>query len=969
MGGGLNRFNPQTHQFEAFKHQKNSAESIRANRVSALYEDSDGSIWTGLWQGVGFNHFDPELKKFTRFALDSNSLKSDWYSGFETIGNDTLVAGFWGAEGIRLFHKQKKEWLPHSFRPANHPINGSIHHIETTDSLIWLYQKGNILNAFKPFTRSFEAYRSQKFTTINNRLQINSVNLPVFSKIYDIFKTRKSTLFLTDKGLVSFQNKNFKTINAKVFKLAFSTDRTHNLLLLADDGIWTYAPQTEQFSNIFSAASLPVTPTNITDGMVLTNNRLLLGTSTGLILLDLYNGSRIPLPAKFSSINLPTQAVRKTFRIKDAILLIYPRDIAYIPESGDAKIFNTQNSFDKGMRNNAINFSLPSINGDDVWLGANRGLYLFTPSTGKFRLIPELNNCAVYEMGYFNKQLYLGTDQGLANLAPQSGKVTYLNKPPDDMLSSHLTTFVKKDRKGFIWTGTTNKGLNRIDPRSLKVNHYFNENGFHGTEVLAFLETATGDIYAGGDSLNIYNPSKDLFERPTFANLLPKEKIVSLTEDPMEQIIIVTTHNILIYAPDSERLFNMTPYLGSKNITFTSASLKTSFNEIYIGTVKGFFRLDPALFNPPENPKDTRITKISIMGDPVLWPRQNKLILSHDQNWLQISFSDMVFPPDHDQFFYKLDNTDQEWIKTDQTSVIYKLLPPGDYNFRVKTYNPFGASHESTLQITITPPFWKTWWFITFLMASIATGFWLWWRHRLHHIQVLENNLNLRHRLLLSQMNPHFMFNALSAIQSFIYQNQPQTAGRYLSKFAKLMRLYLNNMATTVTPISDETATLTHYLELQQLRFNGTFKYSVKVFPEQAPLSVAIPAMVVQPFVENAVEHGIQDIKQKGNIEVIYSLKNNSCHVIIRDNGIGIEQSRIRKSKSLSTHQSMSMEITRKRIEQLTKQYKHPCQLTIKDRTQEPGSQTGTEVSLTVPAIHLPGNKNDQPHESSNYRR
>jgi ligand-binding sensor domain-containing protein len=955
MGGGLNLYNPQTDKFKAFKHHNNSGGSISANRVSTLFEEKDGSIWTGLWQGVGFNHFDPVKHRFTHFALDSNSLKSDWYSGFESIGDDTLVVGFWGAEGIRLFSKSKKTWLPHSFRPQKHPADGEIQLIASNDSLIWLYKTNNILHAFSPSDKTFNSYRSQIFKAANRRLQIQSVDIPNFSNILDIIQAGDETLFLTNQGLAGFDGNKFRTLSQKVFKTGVYSSLSRKIYLLAMDGIWIYNPNTKRHSCLVEADSMPAKPENINDLLVFRKNELLLGTREGVQFFDLKTKLLSDLPSPFSSLATSQQTINKVLRLKDGILLIYPRGISYLPDQGRPKTFNTRTAFKQGMRNDAINFALPTPDGEGIWLGADKGLYYFSPSQEHFKQIPELTEYAVNEMVYYEKQLFLATDQGLALLSLPSRKVTFLNTPTADMLSSHLTTFVKKDRKGFIWTGTTNKGVNQIDSQSLKVKHFYDQNGFHGSEALAFLETSTGEIYVAGDSLNVFNFARKRFEIPDFAQHLPKEKILSLTEDPMGRIVIVTSHNILIYSPDSLQLLNITPYLGTENISFTPASLNTSTNEIYIGTVKGFFKIDPGLFNPPTLPKETQITRVGVMGDPVNLPDQKELMLTHDQNLLQIWFSDMVFPANHDQYLYKLEPTDQEWTITNEASVSYKLLPPGKYKFRVKSFNPFGNNQEAGLMITIKPPFWKTWWFFTILTLTVITGLWFWWRHRLQHLQVLENNLNLRHRLLLSQMNPHFMFNALSAIQSFIYQNQPKTAGGYLSKFAKLMRLYLNNMATTVTPIADEAATLTHYLELQQLRFNGSFKYSVNVNPGYELQTTGIPAMMVQPFVENAVEHGIQHIQYEGNIEVSFSLKNKNWHVTISDNGIGLEKSRRLKSEFQPSHKSMSMEITRKRIEQLKKQYKQPCQLIIKDKTQEPGNQTGTEVSLMVPAIPLSG--------------
>jgi len=187
-------------------------------------------------------------------------------------------------------------------------------------------------------------------------------------------------------------------------------------------------------------------------------------------------------------------------------------------------------------------------------------------------------------------------------------------------------------------------------------------------------------------------------------------------------------------------------------------------------------------------------------------------------------------------------------------------------------------------------------------------------------------------------------------------------AGSYLSKFAKLMRLYLNNMASTVTPVSKETETLNHYLELQCLRMNHSFKYKVSVNCFGDIENIGLPSMMVQPFVENAIEHGIRNIEYEGNIDVLFTLKNkNTWEIIIRDNGVGITHTHQQKTEKVTTHKSRSTGITHARVKQLSRQYKQPFRIDIKDLTQETGTDTGTEITIEVPALDL----NQAPNEKT----
>jgi hypothetical protein len=442
---------------------------------------------------------------------------------------------------------------------------------------------------------------------------------------------------------------------------------------------------------------------------------------------------------------------------------------------------------------------------------------------------------------------------------------------------------------------------------------------------------------------------------PEFAKHLPHGKIVSLLEVRPDLLLIAQEHHLFTVRLSDGTLFDLTPLLSTQNITFTGAVLKTSDNEILIGSLKGFFRFQEAIIDLPSKPKNTKITRVDVMGTPYETTRffNSKPTLKHNENFIEFFFSDMEYPDEHDRYLYKLEGIDPDWTTTESSSIAYKTLPPGDYTFKVKAVNKLGETSQARFPFTIRPPFWQAWWFIISVLATLVISFVSWWRYRLYHLQIIESNLNLRQRLLLSQMNPHFLFNALSAIQAFILKNHPLEAGAYLSKFAKLMRLNLNNMAMPVTPVNTEVESIRYYLELQRLRFNNEFNYTVTLIPDITHHGKGLPTMMVQPFVENAVEHGLAGLNYAGNLTVSFTLQNNSWLINIRDNGLGINESCRRKNEAGSSHKSMSMEIIRNRIEQLSRQYKQPFSLTIRDLTDETAAASGTEIRLVVPAINI----------------
>jgi LytS/YehU family sensor histidine kinase len=214
----------------------------------------------------------------------------------------------------------------------------------------------------------------------------------------------------------------------------------------------------------------------------------------------------------------------------------------------------------------------------------------------------------------------------------------------------------------------------------------------------------------------------------------------------------------------------------------------------------------------------------------------------------------------------------------------------------------------------------------------------------LKHISALEQ------RLLLSQMNPHFVFNSLTAIQSYIFRNDAYTAGKYMSSFAKLVRLVLENSREEQIPISKEIETLRYYLLLQELRFEGKFDYNIDVDPDIAVDQITVPPMLAQPFIENAIEHGIIHLSRKGLITIRFILKGSALIIEIEDNGIGIEKSSQHSQHKWNEHQSLATKITKERIKNIKSSSKIEVKMEIIDLSENSDlQQKGTIIRFTLP--------------------
>jgi sensor histidine kinase YesM len=208
--------------------------------------------------------------------------------------------------------------------------------------------------------------------------------------------------------------------------------------------------------------------------------------------------------------------------------------------------------------------------------------------------------------------------------------------------------------------------------------------------------------------------------------------------------------------------------------------------------------------------------------------------------------------------------------------------------------------------------------------------------------------LEFQNSALKAQINPHFIFNALNAIQGYIVQGDKLAANRYLSRFSKLIRSALQQSRVTKIPLEDDLDSLKNYLELEQLRFNGGFDFQVKVAAEIDLTEVTIPSMLIQPFVENAIVHGLTNLAGKGKIEIDLQRNNEVLFITITDNGIGIEASKKQKVGIASSHKSVGMTITKRRLEMLSAN-QGTGDILVQELKDENGKVLGTQVTLQIP--------------------
>jgi LytS/YehU family sensor histidine kinase len=204
---------------------------------------------------------------------------------------------------------------------------------------------------------------------------------------------------------------------------------------------------------------------------------------------------------------------------------------------------------------------------------------------------------------------------------------------------------------------------------------------------------------------------------------------------------------------------------------------------------------------------------------------------------------------------------------------------------------------------------------------------------------------------LRQQMNPHFIFNTLNSIQYYMYQHDKLATNNYLTKFSSLMRKVLDNSQHTSVPLSDELSALNLYLELESIRFKDKFEYKISIDDEIDPLMHKIPTMLIQPYVENSICHGLIPKEGKGYVNIDLKLNSECILCSIEDNGIGREAAKERNQKRENNHNSLGTQITKSRLDLVNELYGTSLQTVYTDLKNESGEPTGTRVEIHIPII------------------
>jgi ligand-binding sensor domain-containing protein len=573
-----------------------------------------------------------------------------------------------------------------------------------------------------------------------------------------------------------------------------------------------------------------------------------------------------------------------------------------------------------------------------------------------------------YDVLYVGKdqKLWIGGTNGFACLSFNGRRPSAQFYPLQGKLDFQVFGFCEDD-SGALYIGTFKAGLYRLRGDSL-VNisslYRMNEENFFT------LKYRAGKVFAA--SLNgvlVFDLASNTLKRITDLDGLNSELVYSVEFTRDGRYLWIGT-NQGINRLDLRRYFENGAIIiesfgkqeGFAGVECNNGIWEDEDGTLWFGTVSGLIRHQP--FNLRRNlvENNTLIQSVRLMNEDTL--------LS-DSSWLPSDYNTVSFyyrgicltNPDKVLYQRKLEGLaqDREWsVPTNENYIKYTNLAPGKYTFKVRSCNNEGLwnKKETSFTFFIRTPFYLTWWFILLAAFLLFSAIYAVFMFRIYNIkkkqrQEFERRVEMSKielKALRSQMNPHFVFNSLNAIQHYIFNTKSDEAIRYLNKFARLVRIILNNSEKPTVTVGEDIEALKLYLELEQMRFEGKFDYEIIVEESVDPDYDIMPPLLMQPYVENAILHGLNPKPGKGKLTIRLHSENNFLICTITDNGIGRESSaEIRRTMPPNKHRSLGMKITEDRLRILNEINNSRLSVTVTDLKDETGGALGTRVELFVP--------------------
>ncbi len=610
-----------------------------------------------------------------------------------------------------------------------------------------------------------------------------------------------------------------------------------------------------------------------------------------------------------------------------------------------------------------------------LWIGSTKGILAFESASGTFHQISflpsELMTANINVLYKDNEGIiWIGTREPfhLYQYNPEAGKTTQV---PQELLiqysqfgkNSRISSMAE-DNHGRIWmVSALGGGILSYEKNADRWTSFpegtRNHNFLVNKGIVSIQPDDDGNLWLStvfGDGLVCYHYATDSIILYTREQGLLSDYVQTITADQSNNLWLSSEYGVTQFSKNvnhvvSNILFESEQYASESfkavlNRFNNQLVLGTHDREIFIPTLsdgKKVPDLNPLLDRISVNNQEQFVN----LDHPVLH-------LDHTQKNISIDFTAIHYTNAGKlRFAYQLMGADVDWKYTSvNRSAQYAALSPGSYIFNLKVADEsgnWGAEHEM-LSFTIVPPFWKSSWFIFCVSASAMCL--LFWMVR-KRIRTIRHEAGLKQKIaetemmaLRAQMNPHFIFNCINSIDSLIQGNDKYQATIYLNKFAKLIRGILDSSKQNTVTLAKDLDTLKLYIELEQFRTDHKFKSEIKADPALLQDDYKVPPLIIQPYVENAILHGLRNrTDNDGQLSISLNRVNGHIQYIIEDNGVGRMQT---QNGHLNDKVSYGMQMSSDRVKLFNHEEK--ASVEISDLTDK-GMPSGTRVEVLLKMI------------------
>lgn len=935
-----------------YKNNPNNSSSICSNNINCLLQADAKTIFIGTANGI--SAFDKNKKCFysipvpaskfgasniiTAFATDKN--KNIWCctdGGLYryNISQKKMTAVINNNSGINketanklvnfYLSKNGKIWLctynglwchdisNNTFTRINNPDNDKTYEsltmsaFEGNDGKIWFGNWSTGLKNYDPNTGKIKTFISLK-NALSNVTAVNQIKLPngknaiCTNNELNYLDTSRNSFF---NFLNSFGSTNTPNI------LNFYTDPSDFLWMGSNTGVYIYAPQCQLFQqHIFTKE---ITGQNI--NFLEFKNRILIGAENSDFL-------------KYYSNDLKQEEnVLPHYRTNDATLGLYKEN-------------------------------------NNILISTTGGIIKYDPVTEKHIIFKHSANDSASLPRNFIQKLFIDSKSqcwifpwrlGIYKMNTATGKCTLLCRgltKKENGIKGFVITDAAEDEYGNIWMADLDEGIIEYDAKENKFLKPFNKqlgDAVHSARIIY----RNGYCYSFSNTKLLKWNTTD--KKIIIIDLPNNINVTDFILDKQNNWWIATKKGLLVYLSGLDIFKTITSAEGLYTNLMDGIFYNKANGDILFCSSKYITMFTPEkILNTFNRSANLILTGFGVNGNEKSYDSIHPLRLNYESNNISLKWAltDYVNPLQN-SYYCKLQGIDTGYKYVGNRGEIqYASLSPGDYTILLtgNTANGGFAKNPIKIHFKITPPFWKTIWFLVICAAVLGLSLFFLVRKRIKNIRekafFQQQMSELELKALRAQMNPHFIFNSLSSIQESIINNDPEIASLYLNKFSKLIRLVLENSGKKYISLTEEIDYLQLYLELESFRFED-LQFQINCTTEETAF-IKIPPMIVQPYIENALKHGLAHKKGSKLLTVnFYTDTEENLFAEVIDNGIGRKQSAVINQSRLASHQSMGMQITEQRLLLLRNGLQE--QIVIKDLVDDDSNAAGTYIKILLP--------------------